>query len=54
MRDLKTEELSQVYGAGGRGKRDCAPKKHKKKGGSSKSGGSKGGSGSRCRRGGSS
>jgi len=54
MRDLKSEELTHVYGAGGRGKRWCAPKKHKKHkkhGGSSKS---RGGSGSGHRRGGSS
>jgi hypothetical protein len=42
MRDLRTEELGHVYGAGGRS--SCAPKKNKCKGGS----GSRGkGSGSR-------
>jgi hypothetical protein len=34
MRDLKIDELGAVYGAGGRGKKHCAPKKHK--GGSSR------------------
>ncbi len=50
MRDLKTEELTHVYGAGGRGKKWCPPKKHHKKakkgGGSSKSGSGHGRGGS--------
>ena len=44
MRDLRSEELTHVYGAGGKGKR-CAPKKHKRKGGSSSRGKRHGSSG---------
>lgn len=55
MRDLKIEELAHVYGAGGRGKKWCAPKKKKHgKGGSSGSGGrhaKSSGSGGRGRKG---
>lgn len=55
MRDLKAQELTHVYGAGGRGKR-CAPKKKhgKRRGSGSGSNGNRGGSGSRGRKGGSS
>ena len=55
MRDLEMEELTHVYGAGGRGKSPCPPRKQPKcgKGGSSRG---KGGSSrrSRCGKGGSS
>jgi hypothetical protein len=36
MRNLKTEELTHVYGAGGRGKSSCPPKheKHARRGSS--------------------
>lgn len=45
MRDLEKEELSHVYGAGGRGKSPCPPSKHPrfKRGGGSSSAGYGGG-----------
>ena len=46
MRDLSTQELGFVYGAGGKSKA-CKPKKAKCKGGSSGSRGRGGSSGSR-------
>ena len=51
MRDLSTEELTHVYGAGGKGK-SCPPPKYKPcKGGRGKGGSSKS---YRCGKGGSS
>lgn len=48
MRDLRTEELSQVYGAGGKSKNCRKPPKRKCKGGrGSGSGGRGSGSGGR-------
>jgi len=55
MRDLFTEELSQVYGAGGKGKSPRAPKrKNKCKGRSGSGSGRRGGSSGSRGKGGSS
>ena len=52
MRDLNSNELISVYGAGGKGKKSCAPKKKHKGSGSKRGSGSKHGrSGSRRRHG---
>jgi hypothetical protein len=47
MRDLDSNELVSVYGAGGRGKKCAPPKKSKKCKGGSGSGSKRGRSGSR-------
>jgi hypothetical protein len=58
MRDLEMEELTHVYGAGGRGRSPCPPSKPPRCGRGGKSGsrgrGSGSGRGKRCGRGGSS